>query len=69
MSGGACLFEASNAELYFAGGARELLEKRTGEAYLRNRNLNDLESRIYVRCITVGAKPMGAIGFEQLEDQ
>jgi two-component system, OmpR family, sensor histidine kinase KdpD len=65
---GACLFDATNAEVYVAGSARDELEKRTGEAFIRGSDRDYPEQGISVRCIRVGGRTTGAIGFEGLED-
>jgi two-component system sensor histidine kinase KdpD len=62
-----CLFDAISAELYIAGDARELLEKKTGDAFVRGRDDDDPRNQIFTRCIRVGGRTTGAIGFEGLE--
>jgi two-component system sensor histidine kinase KdpD len=64
----ACLFDATNAEVYTAGTARGDLEKKTGDAFIRGADRDHLDQRISVRCIRVGGRTTGAIGFEGLED-
>jgi len=63
-----CLFDATNAEVYIAGNARDDLEKKTGEAFIRGADRDDEERGISVRCIRIGGRTTGAIGFEGLED-
>lgn len=63
-----CLFDAVSADVYMSGPARRDLEEKTGEAFIRSRDQDDLDSRISVRCIRVGGRSIGAIGFEGLED-
>ena len=62
-----CLFDAISAELHIAGDARELLEKKTGDAFVRGRDDDDLRNQIFTRCIRVAGRTTGAIGFEGLE--
>lgn len=64
----ACLFDATNAEVYIAGSARDDLEKKTGDAFIRGADRDYPEQGIAVRCIRVGGRTTGAIGFEGLED-
>lgn len=64
----ACLFDATSAELYLAGNAADNLEKKTGEAFIHGRDSDDLKSGISTRCIHVGGRMIGAIGFEGVED-
>ncbi len=64
----ACLLDATNAEVYLAGNAREDLEKKTGEAFIHGKDHDDRENGISARCIRIGGRTTGAIGFEGLED-
>jgi two-component system, OmpR family, sensor histidine kinase KdpD len=64
----ACVFEAAGAEIYLTGNASDTLEKRTGEAFIHCQDLYDLGSGFSARCIRVGGRITGAIGFEGLED-
>ena len=63
-----CLFDATNAEVYIAGTARDDLEKKTGEAFIRGSDRDHPDSDISARCIRVAGRTTGAIGFEGLED-
>jgi two-component system sensor histidine kinase KdpD len=63
-----CLMDAVSAEVYLAGNAREDLEKRTGDAFIRDKDYENDEYGICARCIRVGGRSIGAIGFEGLED-
>jgi two-component system, OmpR family, sensor histidine kinase KdpD len=64
----ACLFDATSADLYIAGNASDDLEKKTGEAFLHGKDCEDSDKRFSARCISVGGRTIGAIGFEGLED-
>ena len=64
----ACLFDATNAEVYIAGSAQPDLEKRTGDAFIRGADSDASGQGISVRCIRIGGRITGAIGFEGLED-
>jgi len=63
-----CLFDASGAEVFMAGNAGDDLEKRTGEAFIHRQDCENHELGISIRCIHVGGRTIGAIGFEGLED-
>lgn len=63
-----CLFDAVDAELYIAGVPSEDLEKKTGEAFVHCREYENREAGFAARCIRVGGRTIGAIGFEGLED-
>ena len=64
----ACLFEAVSADVYIVGQAHSDLETKTGEAYLHACDSDDCGNGIAVRCIRIGGRTVGAIGFEGLED-
>ena len=64
----ACLFDAANAEVYIAGNAGDNLEKKTGEAFIHGKDSEISEKGISARCIQVGGRTVGAIGFEGLEN-
>ncbi len=64
----ACLFDAVSADVYITGNARGDLEAKTGEAFIRGRDRDDDLGEMSVRCIRVGGRTIGAIGFEGLED-
>jgi two-component system sensor histidine kinase KdpD len=64
----ACLFDAASADLHIAGNALAGLEEKTGDAFIRGKDEDDLENRISTRCIRVGGRNTGAIGFEGIED-
>jgi two-component system sensor histidine kinase KdpD len=63
-----CLFDASGAEVFMAGNAGDDLEKRTGEAFIHGQDCENHELGVSIRCIHVGGRTIGAIGFEGLED-
>jgi two-component system, OmpR family, sensor histidine kinase KdpD len=63
-----CLFDAVSANIHIAGGARGELEERTGDAFIRNADIDDVKHRISVRRVRVGGRLLGAIGFEGLEE-
>src|SRR5579871_6297224 len=63
-----CLFDAVSAELHIAGGAGEVLEKKTGDAFVRGRDDIESSSGISARCIRVAGRTTGAIGFQGLQD-
>ena len=63
-----CLFDATSADLYIAGAASEEVEKKTGDAFIRAVDSEDHEGRFAARCIRVGGRTIGAIGFEGLEN-
>jgi two-component system, OmpR family, sensor histidine kinase KdpD len=64
----ACLLDAMNAEIYITGDSGDGLEKKTGEAFVRGEDCEDREKGFVARCIRVGGRTMGAIGFEGLID-
>jgi two-component system sensor histidine kinase KdpD len=70
---GACLLDAVSAEVYITGPgnmdpSRIALESKTGEAYIHGRDNNSGADGISTRCIRIGARLTGAIGFDGLED-
>jgi two-component system sensor histidine kinase KdpD len=64
----ACLLDAVNAELYISGKAGNDLEKKTGEAFIHARDDENRDNGVVARCIRIGGRTIGAIGFEGLED-
>jgi two-component system sensor histidine kinase KdpD len=64
----ACLFDAVSAEVYFAGNGTDDLERKTGEAFIRGKPGPDRNKVFSARCIQVGGRTIGSIGFEGLED-
>jgi two-component system sensor histidine kinase KdpD len=68
-----CLFDAISAELYLTGPgsghpAGHELESKAGEAFIHGKDINDGGDGISARCIRVGGRTTGAIGFDGLED-
>jgi two-component system, OmpR family, sensor histidine kinase KdpD len=63
-----CLFDASGEEVHIAGKPGDDLEKRTVEAFIHVREYEDHRGGISARCIRVGTRTIGAIGFEGLEN-
>ncbi len=63
-----CLFDAANAEVYIAGNARDDVEKKTGEAFIRGKDYEISENGFTARCIRVSGRTAGAIGFEGLQN-
>lgn len=63
-----CLYDAINSEVHIAGGAGRYLEEKTGQVFIRSRDIEDPELGISGRCIRVGGRTIGAIGFECLEN-
>jgi two-component system sensor histidine kinase KdpD len=64
----ACMFDGTTTELYIAGQPSDELQEKTRQAYYRGWDKDDRDIRISVRCIRVGDKIKGAIGFDGLED-
>lgn len=62
-----CLYDALSSEVHIAGRAGVLLEEKTGQVFIRSRDMEDPELSISGRCIRVGGRTIGAIGFEGLE--
>jgi two-component system, OmpR family, sensor histidine kinase KdpD len=63
-----CFFDAADAEVYVCGAAGDDLEKETGQAFIHEKDYNNFEKKIAARCIRVGGRTIGAIGFEGLDD-
>jgi two-component system sensor histidine kinase KdpD len=51
-----------------AGTSRNQLAERTRDAYIANRDSYDSAAGVSVRCLQLGTKITGAIGFESVED-
>lgn len=62
-----CLYDAMSSEVHIAGNAGSQLEEKTGQVFIRARDIEDPGLRISGRCIRVGGRTIGAIGFEGLE--
>ncbi len=63
-----CLFEGVTSELHETGSPDELLRIEVRDAFLRGQDRDDSARRLAMRCIRVGGRTTGAIGFEGLED-
>jgi two-component system sensor histidine kinase KdpD len=63
-----CIFDAEKAELHTLGRSRAHLPERTRAAFLQEQDLDDPASHVSLRCLRVGGKTTGAMGFEGLED-
>jgi two-component system, OmpR family, sensor histidine kinase KdpD len=63
-----CLFDAAGSEVHIAGKPGDDLEKGTVEAFIRAQDHENGEDGISARCIRVGGRNIGAIGFEGLEN-
>jgi two-component system sensor histidine kinase KdpD len=59
-----CVFEAVTAEARSAGLPLVGLAERTRDAYLEDRDVDNVDARITLRCLRVEGKTIGAIGFE-----
>jgi len=62
-----CLYDAMSSEVHMAGHASSQLEEKTGQAFIRSKDLEDPDHRISARCFRVGGRTIGAIGFDGLE--
>jgi len=63
-----CIFDADRAELHSLGRSRSQLPERTRAAYFQEQDSDDPVSHVSLRCLRVGGKTTGAMGFEGLED-
>lgn len=63
-----CFFDAADANVYVVGDASDELEKKTGQAFIQGRDSDEPEKGFAARCIRVGGRTIGAIGFQGLED-
>lgn len=61
-----CTFDAESLGLNFAGDSAFGLAEKTRNAFIQNREFTDSDSRVAVRCVRLGGKLTGAIGFEGL---
>jgi len=59
-----CVFEAATAEVRPAGLSLVGLPERTRDAYLEDRDLDHVDAGIFLRCLRVEGKTIGAVGFE-----
>jgi two-component system, OmpR family, sensor histidine kinase KdpD len=65
-----CAFDAETAELHMVGASQRELARKTREAYISGRDLNDADSHMSVRCLRFSSsgRMTGAIGFEGLRE-
>jgi len=63
-----CLFDAGAAKLEIAGNASQSLAERTRNAYELGRDYKDEPSRMWIQCLQVAGRRIGAIGFQGLSD-
>jgi two-component system sensor histidine kinase KdpD len=63
-----CMFDAETADLRTVGNSRDELADKTRDAYISGHDLDDSDSRISIRCLRIGARMLGAIGFQDLRD-
>jgi len=61
-----CVFDGDTAESYITGDSRHHLAHRTRDAFISARDIDD--DRVSVRCLRVGGRITGSIGFEGLQD-
>jgi len=62
------VFDAATAEVRTIGESPWGLADRTREAYIRGQDLTDANAHAAVRCVRVGGKLTGAIGFEGVQE-
>jgi two-component system, OmpR family, sensor histidine kinase KdpD len=65
---GLCLFDANTGKTETAGKASPSLAENTQNAYQAGRDYIDEPSRIWIRCLQVAGKRIGAIGFQGLSE-
>src|SRR4029077_5083623 len=63
-----CLYDGSAAALSCNGEPAHDLAARTRAAYISGRDYTGKESEVAVRCLRVAGKPIGAVGFDGLND-
>lgn len=63
-----CVFDADSAESYISGDSKHALTERTRDAFIRGEDIDDAKAQVAVRCLRVGGKITGTIGFEGLQD-
>jgi len=63
-----CIFDAETSDLQIIGDPELGLADKTRDAYIRGVDADEAESAISVRCIRLGARLRGAIGFQGLPD-
>jgi two-component system sensor histidine kinase KdpD len=62
-----CLYDAMSSKIHIAGSAGRHIEKKTEQVFIRARDMEDPDLGISGRCIRVGSRTIGAIGFEGLQ--
>jgi two-component system sensor histidine kinase KdpD len=62
------MFDAETGESHMVGGSRNQLADKTRDAYIAGHDTSDGAAGVSVRCLQLGGKLTGAIGFESLED-
>jgi len=62
------LFDGQTGKTHMAGSSRNRLGERTRDAYIAGRDTYDGAAGVSVRCLKLGGKVSGAIGFESLVD-
>jgi two-component system, OmpR family, sensor histidine kinase KdpD len=62
------MFDAETGESQMVGGSRNQLADKTRDAYIAGHDTSDGAAGVSVRCLQLGGKLTGAIGFESLED-
>jgi two-component system sensor histidine kinase KdpD len=63
-----CIFDAETSDLQIIGDPEPGLADKTRDAYIRGTDVDEAEFAISVRCIRLGARLRGAIGFQGLQD-
>ena len=63
-----CMFDGVTSELHETGYTDDMLRIETRDAFMRGQDRDDPERQIAIRCIRVGGRTTGAIGFEGLQD-
>lgn len=63
-----CVFDADTAESYSTGDSQSQLVERTRDAFISSHDVDDSSSQVTIRCLRVGSRVVGSIGFEGLED-
>lgn len=63
-----CIYDADSGELQMVGTSHAQLPERTRNAFVQEKDADDEASQVSVRCLRVGGKTTGAMGFEGLED-
>jgi two-component system, OmpR family, sensor histidine kinase KdpD len=61
------ILDAGTAQIYVAGKPQRDLASEVREAYLAGRDFDDHVSGIFIRCLRVGQRSIGCIGFEGLQ--